>query len=224
LIDTTSPIIDDDTVVDLASARARRRLTEAAELVEFIRMRRTPSLAGVQDGMPRAASKEPPAPLHVGALDESDQVYAELINWVEYWAEKLEVARQHLPLTMHVAWRNQDGPVGFRATATPPGAAALVQNLTTWLLIRHDQISTHPQSVTYFEEAARLVETAYSRFPLEARPARPHLRRPCMVCGEQAVTADWPLGAGPESVSVWCESCAHVVTPKSYRKVLEALA
>jgi hypothetical protein len=199
---------DDELVLTLLAERARRRLAEAAELVEYVRIRRQPG-GTVRDGQPSAPSRTPPAPLHVGALDDADSVYVDLLTYVRRWADELSIAT--LPLTIRHAWTIDGAPLGFRPTVTPAGAAALVMNLTAWLLIHHDAIGRHAGGPGYFEDVAQLVEDVYARFPMEARPDRPHWRRPCEVCGEFAVTADWKPDAEIRDVTVWCESCSHVL-------------
>ena len=83
--------------------------------------------------------------------------------------------------------------------------------LTGELLLHLDRIAAHPGGPEFLHDIARTIEAVYSRFPLEARPDRPHWRRPCEVCGELAVTADWKPDAEIRDVTVWCESCSHVL-------------
>lgn len=199
---------DDELTLTLLSERARRRLTEAPELVEYVRIRREPGGA-VRDGQPGAPSRTPPAPLHVGAVDAADGIYVDLLGWVRRWSTELSIAT--LPLTIRHTWTVDGAPLGFRPTVTPPGAAALVKNLTTWLLIHHDAIGRHVGGPNYFEDIAQAIEAVYSRFPMEARPDRPHWKRPCEKCGEFAVTADWSPDAEIRDVTVWCEACSHVL-------------
>lgn len=205
----TQPEVDDELTVALLVERARRRLAEAPELVEYVRIRRLPGGA-VRDGQPGAPSRTPPAPLHVGALDDADQIYVDLVGHVRRWARDLSISTLKVALRSG-QWTTDGVLLGFRSTTTPPGAAALTRDLTDWLLLHLDRIATHPGGPEFLHDVAHTIETVYSRFPLEARPDRPHWNRQCEQCGEFAVTADWSPDAEIRDVTVWCESCSHVL-------------
>lgn len=201
--------VDDELTLTLLVERARRRLSEAPELVEYVRIRRRPGGA-VRDGQPGAPSRTPPAPLHVGALDDADAIYVDLVGHVRRWARELSVSTLKVALRSG-EWTTNGVLLGFRSTTTPPGAARLVRDLTDWLLLHLDRIAAHAGGTEFLHEVAVSIEAVYSRFPLEARPDRPRWRRPCEVCGELAVTADWKPDAEIRDVTVWCESCSHVL-------------
>jgi len=201
--------VDDELTLTLLVERARRRLTEAPELVEYVRIRRQPGGA-VRDGQPGAPSRTPPAPLHVGALDDADAIYVDLVGHVRRWARELSVSTLKVALRSG-EWTTNGVLLGFRSTTTPPGAARLVRDLTDWLLLHLDRIAAHAGGPEFLHDVAVSIEAVYSRFPLEARPDRPHWRRPCEVCGELAVTADWKPDAEIRDVTVWCESCTRVL-------------
>jgi hypothetical protein len=209
----TDTDLDDGLTSTLLAERARRRLTEAAELVEYVRIRRLPGGA-VRDGQPSAPSRTPPAPLHVGALDDSDQVYVDLVGYVRRWARELSISTLLVALRSG-QWTADGELLGSRSTTTPVGAAKLIRDLAAWLLTHHDRIATRPGAGAYFDEVTHLIESVYSRFPMEARPDRPHWKRPCEVCGELAVTADWKPDAEIRDVTVWCESCTTVLVSTS---------
>jgi hypothetical protein len=200
---------EDELTLTLLVERARRRLLEAPELVEYVRIRRQPGGA-VRDGQPGAPSRTPPAPLHVGALDDADAIYVDLVGHVRRWARELSVSTLKVALRSG-EWTTDGVLLGFRSTTTPPGAARLVRDLTDWLLLHLDRIAAHAGGPEFLHDVAVSIEAVYSRFPLEARPDRPHWRRPCEVCGELAVTADWKPDAEIRDVTVWCESCSHVL-------------
>lgn len=206
---TTPDTIDDELTLALLVERARRRLAEAPELVEYVRIRRLPGGAA-RDGQPGAPSRTPPAPLHVGALDDADAIYVDLVGHVRRWARELSVSTLKVALRSG-EWTTDGVLLGFRSTTTPPGAARLTRDLTDWLLIHLDRITRHAGGPEFLLDVAHTIEAVYSRFPLEARPDRPHWRRPCEVCGELAVTADWKPDAEIRDVTVWCESCSHVL-------------
>lgn len=206
--DTPTVELDEETSLALAAARARRRLLEAPGLVAYVRTLVVPALGGAKDGMPRASSKEPPAPMHVDALDDSDSVYAQLVNWVDYWAERLEVRP---PATLTAVWRNAAEVQGFRPSVTPPGAGQLVSYLTTWLLIRHDDIARHSFGRAYFDDVAGFLRTTRTKYPRAPRGDRHVLPRPCPVCDHFALGAEWNSEDVADFV-LRCEHCGHEET------------
>lgn len=214
MTDTTAVDVelDEATTRALMSARARRALDEAPGLVAYVRTLVVPSAGGISDGMPRAASKEPPAPMRVDALDDSDSVYAQLINWVEFWAEALTVRP---PATATVAWRNQREVQGFRPTTTPPGAGQLVGYLTTWLLIRHDDINRHTSGGAYFDDIAAIMWTLRARYPRAPRALRQVMPRPCPVCDHYAFGADWN-SEDVADFTLRCEHCGYEEPAKQH--------
>lgn len=201
--------LDDGLTSTLLVERARRRLTEAAELVEYVLIHRLPTRA-VPDGQPGAprGSSAASAPLNVNALDDADELVTTLLDRAHRWRTTLGIVDRPRIRALRYAYQV---PLGFRPETTPAGARQSVEGITGWLLLHHDDIARHPSSGAYFDEIARLVERVYSRFPLEARPDRPHWKRPCEVCGEFAVTADWSPDAEIRDVTVWCESCTTVL-------------
>jgi hypothetical protein len=224
--DTTTVEVDDATSLALSAARARRRLLEAPGLVAYIRTLVVPGLGGAKDGMPRAASKEPPAPMRIEAADDSDSLYAQLVNWVDYWAERLSV---NPPATLLAVWRNKSDVQGFRGTVTPPGAGQLVGYLTTWLLIRHDEIAAHEFGRAYFDDVSTIIRSAQARYPRAPRGDRHVLPRPCPVCDHFAFGAEWASEDVADFV-LRCEHCGHeepaaehLATEKATRHLVIAL-
>jgi hypothetical protein len=131
---------------------------------------------------------EPPAPFNTAAVDESDSVYAQLLNWVGYWSEALHIAP---PVTATYAWVNSREVQGFRAGVTPDGAALLVRNISVWLLLREDEIEGHEQAVEYFGDVALIVWNLRKMFPRDGRGTRPVFPRPSPVCGDPSRGVEW---------------------------------
>jgi len=187
--DTTAEIdVDPIVLLSLSAARARQRLNEAPGLIAYVRTLVVP--AGVQrsDGLPRSASKEALAPLRVDAVDEADNAYAQLLNWVGYWAEALHTAP---PVTATYAWSNDREVQGFRAGVTPEGAGLLVKNLTVWLLTRQDKIERHEYAGGYFEDVAGIIWDLRKKFPRSGRGTRPVFPRPCPICDSPSMGIEW---------------------------------
>ncbi|ROP78313.1 hypothetical protein EDF18_0959 [Frigoribacterium sp. PhB107] len=204
-LDTLTTPTDED-LLHLAAARARRRLLEADGLVAYIRTLVVPPLGGASDGMPRAASKTPPLPLRADAVDDTDDTYARLIEWVSYWAGQLTTEP---PVALQVKWAAKDEPAGFRAGTTPAGAGLLVKMLTTWLLTRQDQILGQPAAQEYLDDVADIVWKLRSKYPRAPRPERGVLERPCPVCDRFTFGATWPGQAAVEEFELVCSFCGH---------------
>lgn len=184
---TTNADVDPIVLLSLAAARARQRLEQAPGLVASVRTLVVPQTVQRSDGLPRAASEEPPAPFNTAAVDESDSAYAQLLNWVSYWSEALHVAP---PVTATYAWTNSREVQGFRAGVTPEGAALLVRNISVWLLLHEDEIQRHEQAAEYFGAVASIVWNLRKRFPRDGRGTKPVFPRPCPVCGDPSMGVD----------------------------------
>lgn len=184
--DTTT---EDDAVIDanVTASYARAKLIDAADVVAHVRGQVVPSSAQSSDGQPRASNTEAPLPIRPDALEASDRVYAHLLNWVRHWAEVLQ---SEPPVPATYAWATEDGPQGFRSTVTPLGAWGLTQTLTTWLLLRHDDIRRQPDSGEYFTAVDDMLGQLRARFPMKGRRSRPAVDRECPVCSEPRMTIE----------------------------------
>lgn len=207
-------ITEEQAEAELRTFRADRALAGAAELVMHVR-----SIAISGDGERGETLPEWTAPMRITAADDSDAVYAQLLNWVDYWTRELGYRP---PALARVAWSNQREAQGFRPSTTPEGASALVSVLVTWLRIRREQIQTHPAAPAYEEDVTAFLGELRGRYALEPRKPRPAAPRACTLCGEFAVQADW-YGVDVKDVEVKCSMCGHEVPVASYRRVLEWL-
>ena len=212
--------LDDETALALAAARARRTLNDAPGLIAYARSLAVPSLGVMSDGMPRATSKEAPLPFRADSIDDTDDAYARIIEWVTYWAETLQV---NPPATVVVVWKRDDEVQGFRAEATPAGAGQLVQILVTWLLIRWDAILTDTAGPVFIDDVNDIFRTLFGKYPRAPRRPRDVHARQCPVCGEHAIGAVWH-SEDVHDVAVQCEACTYEVPTKTYRQVLDWIA
>jgi hypothetical protein len=197
--------VDPIVMLSLSALRARKRLHEAPGLVAYVRTLMVPAGAQRSDGQPRGGSKEPPAPFRIDAVDESDSVYAQLLNWIGYWSAELTIAA---PPTATYAWSNDREVQGFRAGVTAEGAGLLVQTLTTWLLLHQDKILRHQQAGEYFDDVARIVRDLHGKFPRTSRGMRPVLPRPCPLCDEPEMGVDWSSDQ-LEDFTLTCSHCGY---------------
>ena len=193
--------------------RASRALQSAADIVLHVRALALTGKTERGETLPEWS-----APMRITAVDDVDEVYARIIEWVTYWSKLLVT----LPTaTSIVAWHNSNGELGFKAGTTPEGAAMLVRIQTMWLLTRHEIISRHPASTTYHEDLIEFVWALRSKYPKAPRPPRPVSSRPCPTCGEFAVGAVWASDAVTD-VIVSCAHCGETFE-SSPRKLLEWL-
>lgn len=204
--------LDDETALAIAAVGARRALNNAPGLIAYARSLSVPSLGTMSDGMPRAASKEPPLPFRADAIDDTDDAYARLIQWVTYWSETLQV---NPPATVVVVWKRDGEEQGFRAEATPAGAGQLVQILVTWLLIRWEQILADAAGRVFVDDVAEIFDALFGKYPRAPRRERQVLARPCPVCDHYALGAEWQ-SAEPTDFVLRCEHCDHTEPAATY--------
>jgi hypothetical protein len=233
----TDTDLETETTLILNMARARRSLQAIPGLVAYIRLQITPSLGGAKDGMPRAASKEPPAPARLDAVDDSDAIWRQLVEWVEYWSAVFNVRP---PAAALAAWRNTDGDIlGFRPHLRPEQAGEITKYLVDWLLVRHDDIARTTSANAYYVDVQDLKAPDYdhetymsiwSKYPRAPRRPRPVLPRPCPECDHFTLGAEWPDGGQPEDVLLRCDHCGYtdvhpleVKTRKDARDVVRAI-
>jgi len=186
--DTVTEAISPTVMLDLSAVRARKGLRDAADLLTHVRSLVPPSGTQRPDGQPRSKQQGSRLPFREDALEESDSVYAQLLDWTRSWADALTLP---LPVTAGYAWSNQAGPQGFRSAVTPEGAHALTANLATWLLLHDDKIRRHPTAGTFYEDIADLMWNLSKKFPRESRGMRPVLPRPCPICGDPSMGVEW---------------------------------
>lgn len=189
----------------LAAARARLRLTEAPDVIGWVRAQMTPGVGGAQDGMPRSASKTPPLPLRADAVDDADDAFTRLLHWLGFWSARFnEVA----PALIVTHWRVEGETAGFRAGTSPEGAQALTSSVTLWLLARHDRMLDEHTSRTYFDDVADIVWQLRSRYPTSPRRQRAVLDRACPLCDRFTYGAEW-LSEDVTDFELRCSFCDH---------------
>ncbi len=192
--------VEERTEAEVLEWRCSRALREAPELTMHVRSLMVPG-----NGQGERGEEDPRerAPLRVTPTDVADHLFANLLLWVDYWAEELGEA---VPVSASVAWSNYREVQGFRAGTSAEAAAALTARLTRCLESWSVGISRHAQGGVYHSEIVRLVGGVRGMFPLEARPERPVSPRACPTCGEYEVRADW-WGVDVGDVEVRCSHC-----------------
>lgn len=199
-----------------AAWRARQALNEAPEVLAHVR-----SLVMGSDGRvePGEILRIDSTPLRVTPTDAADELYAQLVNWVIYWAEVLE----EQPPAAAVAWANMREVQGFRAGTTEEGALLLTRVQTMWLLLRHERIVEEPYGPQYVQDITSAIWRVKARFPTrEPRPrAVPVMPRPCPICQGNTVEVYWFSEKDQAAPAVLCSLCGWM--PKSERDVARVL-
>jgi Zn ribbon nucleic-acid-binding protein len=213
--------------------RTERALNDAPALFEHARGIASPEVGGTLDGVtvvPEAASsfseagadwREVSAPLRITAVDDVDERYVRLIEWVEFWAETLGIE----PPAVHVtAWRNlKAGLQGFKASTTPMGARMLVSLLTSWLLIHGEQIGEHESAGAYREDVTEFLFELRQRYPMRARRERPPAGRVCPACGLENVFVDW-ADDEQSRARVACDECGWEAPQREVARMLRRVS
>ena len=197
----------------LLQSRCRKALAQVPDLIAFVRALSVGGQSERGETLP-----EWTAPMRITAAQDSDEVYAQLVDWVMFWVESLGSMP---PAAAVVAWSARNEVQGFKAGTTSEGAYALTNLLTTWLLIRFPDMTAHASGPAFFEDVAGFVFKLRAKYPIAPRPPKAVSLRPCPVCGEAAVGAEWN-SADVLDVTIGCEHCGHVIdgTPAQVAKWL----
>lgn len=217
-IDLTVDVDEAAVEAALRQERCRRLLAAAPELIEHVR-----SLGISGDGERGETLPEWSSPMRVTPVDGTDEAYAQLLNWVSFFAEEFGVKSP----AVTVAWKIRRGDVwGFRAGTTPQGAWLLVKSQTLWLLTHEDRIARHPSGPTFHDDVAEFLgKKLQSLYPMVSRGDRAPSQRPCPACGSFAVNAEWDWEANDLwAVTVRCGVCGFQVPTPSRGKLVEWIA
>jgi hypothetical protein len=198
----------------ILGVRAHRALLDAPEIAMHVRGIATNGKVERGDTLPEWS-----APMRITATDDLDEMYAQLVNWVIYWAETLEVQP---PASTVVAWSNAKEVQGFRAGTTPDGAAMLVRLQTMWLLGKHEQITASDAGPAYLLDVSRFVFAVNAKYPSKQPRPKQVSPRPCPVCSEPTVGAEW-ASEDVLDVRIVCDHCGHeiVAQPSNILKWLD---
>lgn len=207
--------VEERTEAELLAWRCDRALKDAPELAMHVR-----SLIVPGNGQGERGEEDPRerAPLRVTPTDAADNLFANLLLWLDYWCEELG---QGNPLPASVAWSNYREVQGFRAGTGVQAAGRLVGKVTGALLALGDGIARHGQGGVYQVEIVRLVGEVRAQFPVQERAKRPVSARACPRCGEFEVRADW-WGVDRGDVEVFCSLCGWRadVDRRTYRELM----
>jgi hypothetical protein len=177
-------LTEDQEAAKLLRIKTRRALSSLPDLVGYVRECVDTTLRSERGGHVLQES----TPLVTGWVDDADEAFAQVLNWVVFWSEELKVAAPSAGL---VAWSNQVEVQGFRAGTSPAGARALVSLLVMWLNLREEAIDASPSCEVYRSDVVSIVGNLYGRHPMSPRPAPVVSARPCPVCGDFEVRGEF---------------------------------
>jgi hypothetical protein len=185
LIDAAeNQVTEEQEAAKLLRIKTRRALSSLPDLVGYVRECVDTTLRSERGGHVSQES----TPLVTGWVDDADEAFAQVLNWVMFWSEELKVAAPSAGL---VAWSNQVEVQGFRANTTPEGARALVALLTMWLNLREEAIDSSASCATYRSDVVSIVGNLYGRHPMSPRPAPVVSARQCAMCGDFEVRGEF---------------------------------
>lgn len=211
--DTTTEETDEEREARLArlrATRARKALQAAPDIALHVRAIATNGK--IERGETLA---EWTAPMRITATDDVDELFARLVEWVTSWSRVLVTLPTSVTM---VAWSRMNGdefePLGMKAGTTPEGAAMLIRIQCMWLLTRDDVIAQHPSAAAYQNDILDFIWALRSKYPTAPRPERQVSPRPCPICREPSVGAEW-FGPELEDVKVECAHCGHEIPLKT---------
>lgn len=186
--------------------RYEQHLDQLPVLLEHLRDRAIPLKAGSLDERVGGGGGEAPLPFRTDPVDDCDDLWASLIEYVREVAERLQ---QPAPGAAGAAWATSNTVRGIPASMDADGAYRAAYALIAWLIDRAEKINALElrASEAHLFGLIRKLMGRYVIPPIE----RPVHRRTCTVCGERAVVVDWILGDAGEAV---CKVCGAVYAPQ----------
>lgn len=176
---------DVEAVRQLLQVRARRALLGAPDLAFHLRFEATPLDGRTERGVAVPVER---TPILSGLVDAADELYAVLHSWVDYF-------RGANPDVIHPGWRadryGEATVIGLPANISPEGARAMVKVLVLWLQQRELTVFEHTMGPVFQDEVAALVWRLRAANRLTKVRDRVVSVRPCPVCGEFEVAAEF---------------------------------
>ena len=151
--------------------------------------------------------EESRAPMRVEAVDDADDLWAALVQYVANVAELLGVPT---PSAVRASWSTRGEVAGLAPTVTGREVSFLAFDLIVWLIERADRVVELPlgESEAFLFGLIRKLRARYT-MPVAERPAR---RRTCRVCGDRAVGMEWVDDGDRIAVLVAkCARCGAIV-------------
>lgn len=199
-----------DLTARMKQLRTRKHLEQAPDLVAHMLTLVVPGGGGGGDKV--SGTRDVGLPLNAQALEDANNLYAQLVNWAISHARALGVK----PPSIALAWARKDADCdGFPSWATIGDAAQLTYDITDWLVMGADKITGTTSANLYFDDIQTMVSPLYGRYRW-SQTRRVTSAETCPVCDKQTVIVDFDS----DPVSVACTYCGHPIQPERYAKYL----
>jgi len=187
--------------------RYEQHLDRVPILLETMRDHAHPLKAGGLSERVSGGGGEAPLPFRADPVDDCDDLWAALVEYVGEVAERLQDAA---PGATGASWASSNGIRGIGAGVSGDEAYKAGFVLIAWLIDRAENIrdlQLRDSEDHLFGLIRKLVKRYVDAPPIE----RPAHRRFCSVCGEKAVLTDWVLGDAGEAS---CRVCGATYETK----------
>lgn len=164
------------------------------------------------DGMPGASGTNKSAPISLSAVDDSDDLYATLVEHAESVASAMDMKAPPLPCL-----RRDRGPMGFPAHTGPDAAVQMGKNACRFIEYHLDYLSTDLADEIFTDlqgRYARLTARYQTKAEAEQMPCR------CPECSCLSVYKKPPKEFGDPEV-YHCRTCMKVLTEAQSLKQCE---
>lgn len=179
-------------------------------LLGEIRSRITPESSYESSGMPSVRRLTPPAPLSISAVDDSDDLYAALIEHAGSVSGAINLEMPRLRCI-----RNSRGPAGFPSDTTVEAAISLSRTAARFIEY-HLPFLTNDLADEIYTDLQRRFEWLSSRYQRNAEAEQIPARCPECLC--LSVFKKPPRQFGDDEV-YHCRTCMKVLTEaEAYRQ------
>lgn len=179
--------------------RYEQFLDQLPILLETMREHANPLKAAGLSERVSGGGGEAPLPFRADPVDDCDDLWSALVEYVGEVAERLQDAA---PGAAGASWASSNGIRGIGAGVSGDQAYKAGFVLIAWAIDRAEKIQALGlrDSEDHLFSLIRKLMGRYVVPPIE----RPSRRRLCSVCGEYAVVVDWILGDAGEAACAVC--------------------
>ncbi|WP_291053687.1 hypothetical protein [Herbiconiux sp.] len=197
--------------------RARNDLHQAPQLLAHIRGQVVPSLESAR-GPRVSGTREAPIPLRPDPVDDADDLYAAVVNWIVSFARQTGTRP---PATAIAFLKASTDAARLPSWARDQASAyTIMDDLVRWYE-HHDlaMVTALPPLTVraWCEDIGAIVGSFRSRYPQAPRKPRQASKRVCPTCGERAVGTKF-YAAG---VEVSCDHCGEVIPPEQHDEFVD---
>ena len=198
--------------------RTRFLLGQTPDLIAHILPQVIPSTAIATGERVSGGGFKAPLPLQAQPLEDANDLYAQLMNWMISHARSNGLRPPVLALGYA---RLDDDARGLPSWSTPATARDYVQSLVDWYG-KHELVIAGgpPASVqAWVDDLGEMLRTLNGRYPQAPRRKDSAAHRPCPTCDMREVRVRW---YGDEA-QVVCDNCMQVIDPAAAGKYFDWL-